>query len=263
MGLLDAFKGASTGNKAYRVHVQGNKLADEGKPREAEEKYREALALYAEAVRRGTVASNLLRGYNVLLMRTGHFDEAHDLMLKMEKMPGLKPDDQFNLRLQFSIWQWKRGEYDKAIATLRRAVNGGMNGLTYSTLGMYLVDQAKQSGDFEEALKFNEEALDYDDEDAATLDNMGQLYEAMSRAEGEKGGERAAGYRQKAMDFYKKAHKARPRQITTLYYLARMYHEDGQDDKARALLANRDSLYVSAVCPVSRDQLYALAEEIG
>ena len=136
-----------------------------------------------------------------------------------------------------------------------------MNGMVYGTLGMFLVDQARVTGDFEEAMQFNREALDYDDEDGAVLDNMGQLYEQMSEAEGN--GEKAAEYRAQALKYYKKAHKCKPRQITTIYYLARMLHADGDDAGARKLLAVRDTLYISAICPVTAEMMETLAKEIG
>ena len=73
-----------------------------------------------------------------------------------------------------------------------------MNGSIYGTLGMYWVDKARQTGEFGPALEFNRQAMDYDDEDAATLDNMAQLHEAMAEAEKDK--EKADKYMQKFMD---------------------------------------------------------------
>jgi len=261
MGIFDTAKAAVSGNKAYRTHVSGNEAANAGKPEEARQKYREALRLYEESVRLGNVVTKTLDGYAVLLLREGEFDKSRDLIQRMSKMKTLSKDDWFQLRIQYSIYQWKMGELDKAIETIGRAADYKMNGTVYSTLGMYWVDKAKQTGDFQAALDFNLQALDYDDEDAATLDNLGQLYEAMSRAEGD--GEKAAEYRAKAIDFYKKAHKQKPRQITTLYYLARLYHEDGDDARARKLLEIKDTLYFSAICPVTREDMEALAKQIG
>ncbi|MBQ8109089.1 MAG: tetratricopeptide repeat protein [Clostridia bacterium] len=261
MGLFDAVKAATSGNKAYRTHVNGNELANSGKPEEAKAKYQEALKLYEESIRLGNVAAKILEGYAILLLREGEFDKARDLMQRMAKMKTLTKDDWFQLRIQYAIWEWKVGELDKAIETIGRAADYKLNGTVYSTLGMFWVDKAKQTGDFKPALDFNERALDYDDEDAATLDNMGQLYEAMAGAEGE--GEKAADYRAKALDFFKRAHKQKPRQITTLYYLARMYHQNGDDKRARELLSIRNTLYFSAICPVTRQQMEALAQEAG
>ncbi len=261
MGLFDGAKGALSGNKAYKLHVDGNKLAGEGKLAEAGEKYQAALRLYGEAVGYGSAPPKILQGYTVLLLRMGEFDRAKALMLDMNRMKNLSDDDRFQLRLHYAILQWRTGELDKAFETIGRAAAQHMNGTVYSTLGMFWVDKARQTGDFRPALEFNLKALDYDDEDAATLDNMGQLYEAMSEAEDD--GELARTYRAKALEYYEKAHEQRPRQITTLYCLARMCHRDGDDARARELLSVRDSLYFSALCPVTRQMMDELAAQVG
>lgn len=261
MGLIDTAKAAVNGNRAYRMHVDANKLANEGKPDEARKKYREALRLYGEAVRSGNVAQNILQGYAVLLMREGEFDKARDLMKDMSRMKSLSKDDWFQLRLQYSIYEWKTGQIDAAIETIGRAGAYKMNGTVYGTLGMFWVDKARQTGDYQAALDFNLKALDYDDEDAATLDNLGQLYEAMAEAEGP--GEKADAYRDQAIEYYRRAYHQKPRQITTLYYLARLFHQKGDDTRARKLLSGRETLYFSAVCPVTREMMDALAREVG
>lgn len=259
MGLFNAAKAAFTGNKAYRAHVDGNKLAGEGKRQEAAEKYQTALKLYGEAMQSDGIPQNIQRAYAVLLMREGEFEKAGALMQQISKMKNLSKDDWFELRIDYSIYLWKTGQLDKAIETIGRAADYRMNGMVYGTLGMYWVEKARQTHEYREALDFNMKALDYDDEDPSTLDNLGQLYEIMSREPGEK----AAEYRAEAMKYYKLAHKAKPRQTTTIYYLARLFHEDGADDKARKLLSVRDSLYISAICPVTPDMMEALAKEVG
>ena len=260
MGLFDTAKATFTGNKAYRAHVDGNKLAGEGKRQEAAEKYQTALRLYEEAMAGGgAVAQNIQRAYAVLLMREGDFEKAGELMQQISKQKPMSKDDWFELRIDYSIYLWKTGQLDKAIETIGRAADYKMNGMVYGTLGMYWVEKARQTHEYEAALDFNMKALDYDDEDPSTLDNLGQLYEIMSGD----GGEKAAEYRAEAIKYYKLAHKAKPRQTTTLYYLARLYHQDGADDKARKLLADRDSLYISAICPVTKEMMDALAREIG
>ena len=261
MGLFDTAKAAINGNKAYRLHVDANKLAGEGKVAQAKEKYQAALKLYGEAARQGSLAPNIMQAYAVLLMRENEFEKARELMEALSRNKSLSDADWVQLRLQYSIYLWHTGQLDRAIETVQRAAAKGMNGSIYGTLGMYWVDKAKQTGEFGPALEFNRQAMDYDDEDAATLDNMGQLYEAMAQAEG--AGEQAKAYRARARDYYKKALKQKPRQITTIYYLARMLHQDGDDTGARKLLSVKDTLYISAVCPVTREMIESLAAEIG
>ena len=261
MGFFDAAKAAYNGNRAYRLHVDANKLAGEGKVTEAKEKYQAALKLYDEAMRQGNAAPNIMQAYALLLMREGDFDRARELMEHMSRMKGLSDADWVQLRIQYSICLWHAGELDRAIETIGRAAAKGMNGSIYGTLGMYWVDKARQTGEFGPALEFNRQALDYDDEDAATLDNLGQLHEAMAQAEAD--GAKAAEYRAQALKYYKRAHAQKPHQITTIYYMARMLHRDGDDAGARELLASRDSLYISAICPVTRQMLDELAHEVA
>lgn len=261
MGFFDAAKATVKGNKAYQMHAAANKLTDEGKVSEARSRYTEALKLYAEAVEAGCNRANILQGYAILLMREGELEKAREIMLKIEKIKGLTANDWFHLRLNYSIYQWKTGKLDKAIETIRRAAGDKMNSAVYTTLGMFLVDEARETRDFEKALAFNMEALEYDDEDAATLDNLGQLYLAMETAEADR--DKAKEYRDKARKYFEKAHEEKPRQITTIYYLARMYHEDGEDERAREVLKDVDTIYFSAICPVSRQDMRALSAEVG
>ena len=264
MGFLDGTKAKLKANRAYQAHIKANQAADAGHIADAKQKYAEALSMYEEARQLGCKRANILQAYAVLLMREGQLDKAREVMLEIEKIKGLTADDWFNLRLNYSICQWKLGQLDKAIETVRRAGRERMSGGIYNTLGMFLVDKAQQTGDFEEALAFNLEALEYDDEDPATLDNLGQLYGLMAQSESEKGNaDQAADYRKKARDYMLKAHKLKPRQITTIYYLAQMCREDGEIDRARALVNSASDIYFSALCPVSRERMDALAAELA
>ena len=264
MGFFDKAKGAVAARKAFQTYQAAVELANKDQPEAAKEKYRSALDQYAEAVRLGGATVNALLSYSLLLTREGEFEKAKALMQQIGAIPGLPDNSRFQLRIQYSILLWKLGKLDDAIATIGRAAEKKMNGTVYGTLGMYLVDKANATGDYDEAIAFMDKALDYDDEDADTLDNVGQLKEGMSRlcaGKGEK--ERAEALRREAVAYYEKAHERKPRQITTIYYLARLYFEDGERAKAAALVKDADKLYYSAVCPVSREQMETLKKQIG
>ena len=70
--------------------------------------------------------------------------------------------------------------------------------------------------EIDKALQYNLEALDYDDEDAVTLDNLGQLYY------------RVIGDKVKAKEYFDKAHEIKPGQIDTLYFLAQYDLAEGK-----------------------------------
>ena len=82
------------------------------------------------------------------------------------------------------------------------------------------------------------------------LDNLGQLYYAMGETD-------------KAYDYFKRAFEQKPSQVPTLYFIAKMNHEKGDDEKARGFIQKCLEGNFSALCSISREQAQALADEIG
>ncbi|MGI6173182.1 MAG: tetratricopeptide repeat protein [Christensenellales bacterium] len=230
-----------TGRKAYKLHIEGNQLSDKQEYERAQEKHLAAAELYQKAVDGGMNKAVILMAYGVLLLRFGRYSEAREIMLRVEKMPNLKKDEKKQLRLNYAICLWKMGELDRAIEQMKYASGDGKNSMIYGSLGYMLIEKARQTGDFTEAEAFNLEALDYDDEDAVVLDNLGQMYLSM-------------GDREKAFDFFKRAHEEKPSQVDTLYYLSRLYAEDGEIETAKKMLTRALSGNYSALCTTTREQ---------
>lgn len=264
MGLFSKVTGKFKANKAVRNHAAGNKASDRGQISEAKRFFSESMKLYNEAYDSGFRSSNFMQSYAILLMREGEIEKARNVFLEVQNIKGLSKDDWYNLRVNFSICQWKMGQLDKAIETVGHAAREKMGSLVYNTLGMYLVDKARETGETEEALEFNMKAMDYDDDDGATLDNVGQLYMVMAEIEKSKGDlEKAAEYTAKARSLMEKAHENKPRQITTIYYLASLMLDAGEIEEAREMVHNADDIYFTALCPITRAMMDELAEKIG
>ena len=264
MGLFSGAKAQMDAQKAYRTHISANRFYNDGKLEQAKAKYDQALELYARAYAEGIEKPAIRLGYAILLMRLGEFDKAGEVMQGMRLMKNMTDSDWFDLRMNYSIYLWKTGRLDDAIATIDRAAKIKMNAGVYTTKGMFLVDQARETGDFSAVQAFNEEAMGYDDEDGGVLDNVGAMYEAMmDKAIAEGDAARAAEYRKLAKENYAKAHEAKPRQITTIYALAKLCHEDGEDARAREVMEDTDSLLFSAVCPVSQEMMETLKAQVG
>lgn len=264
MGLFDKAQGKLKANLAIKNHHNGNQLSDKAQLTEAKARYNEALKLYNEAYDLGFRSCNYLQSFAILLMREGDIERARSILLETQNIKGLAKDDWHNLRVNYSICQWKMGLIDKAIETIGHAAREKMNSSVYNTLGMYLVDKARETGETAEAMEFLGKAMEYDDEDAATLDNLGQLYLIMSDSEKANGdAAKAAEYTKKARKAFEQAHENKPRQITTIYFLAKLMLEAGEIDKAREMVHKADTIYFSALCSVSRKEMDALAEKIG
>ena len=249
MGFLDKFKAENAGRRAYGLHVTGNRLYDSGKTSEAKAKHEEALRLYEEALKGGCDKVAYVMAYGVLLLRFSRFDEARAMFLKAESTPGITKPEKSQLRINFAICEWKLGHLDSAISQLKISMSEAATGMIYGSLGYILIEKARQTGDFTEAVEFNQKALDYDDEDPVVLDNLGQLSLAM-------------GDKEKAFDYFTRAHELKPRQVDTLYYLARLTAEKGDRKSAIDYLESALDGNYSALCTTTRQQALELKAEL-
>ena len=263
MGFFDDMKANRLGQKAYSEHVAGNDLIKRGKPQEAEAKFDSAAQLYQEAFDAGCRKVGTLMSWSVLLMRCGEFEKAREVMKEAAKDKSMNEDTHFELRVNYSICLWRLGLLDDAIMTIRYAGKHAKNGSYYSSLGTYLVEKSAQTGEFEETKALLDEAMEYDDEDAATLDNLGEYYRLRSKAAKNAGdAEAAKELRAQSKDAYERAHEQRPGQITTLYALAKFAQEDGEIDKARDYIDRAIARSGSKMCPISAETLKAFRAEL-
>lgn len=228
----------------------------------------QAKKLYEEAIDRGLMSARPMLGYAILLIREGSYDKAMPLLIKAQKCPDLTPDQKSQLFVDYAACLMKKGELDKAIHLLEKQHNRAPIGLTYQTLGyMYVekysgakpvaeaapekaaeapempenadteasaeaaeeqmkvktqedIDREWQEG-IDKMFAFIQESVDYDDEDPICLDNLGQAYY------------RVTGEKDKAKEWFEKAHAEKDSQIDTLWFLSRYDLEAG--DKAAAI----------------------------
>ena len=234
----------------------------------------QAKKLYEEAIDKGLMSARPMLGYAILLIREGSYDKAMPLLIKAQKCPDLTPDQKSQLFVDYAACLMKKGELDKAIHLLEKQHNRAPIGLTYQTLGyMYVekysgakpvaeaepekaaealempdteasteaaeeqpkvktqedIDREWQEG-IDKMFAFIQESVDYDDEDPVCLDNLGQAYY------------RVTGEKDKAKEWFEKAHAEKDSQIDTLWFLSRYGRQGSGDCKAgkgagRALLS--------------------------
>ena len=247
MGFLATIKA----QQAMRAHRKGD--------------LEQAKKLYEEAIDKGLMSARPMLGYAILLIREGSYDKAMPLLIKAQKCPDLTPDQKSQLFVDYAACLMKKGELDKAIHLLEKQHNRAPIGLTYQTLGyMYVekysgakpvaeatpekaaeapempdteasteaaeeqpkvktqedIDREWQEG-IDKMFAFIQESVDYDDEDPVCLDNLGQAYY------------RVTGEKDKAKEWFEKAHAEKDSQIDTLWFLSRYDLEAG--DKAAAI----------------------------
>ncbi|MDO4838030.1 MAG: tetratricopeptide repeat protein [Clostridia bacterium] len=214
---------------------------------QGKKKMEEAKAKYAEAYAEGMDQPRLLLAYAVLLIRDNEFQKAKELLAKMQKSP-MSPDQKNQMYMDYAVCCYKLGDLAKAVNLLEKQHRRQHSGLVYETLGYlyaeqfdpankaaflaqpHVVEVDDRFGDeapeidpeqaWEEgkqkALAFNQEAVEYDDEDSVSLDNLGQTYY------------RVLGDKETALTWFTKALEQKPGQIDTLWFLSR-YDVDSKD----------------------------------
>lgn len=201
MGFLTVFKA----QKARKAHQDG--------------RTEEAMKLYQEVLDEGNRDPAIILPYSVLLIRNGDYSKARQLLVDNQKLP-MKPEQKNQLFVNYAACVYKMGELEKGISLLERQHQKQPSGMIYETLGYLYIE----AGDAEKALAYNLEALEYDDEDSITLDNLGQLYY------------RLLGDKETAKGYFEKALEAKPNQIDTLYFLSQYDLEAGDNEAAREKL---------------------------
>ena len=201
MGIMDGFKA----RRALTAHRKGQ--------------VDQARAAYEELYQGGFVSAAYMLPYCVLLLREGgesNFIKVKEILKKAEKAADLDASRRQELLMDYAVAQYKLGEMEKAIQLLEASHRKGACGLTYQALGFLYIE----AGNKEKALSYNQEALDYDDEDAVVLDNMGQTYY------------RLLGDKETAKQYFDKAIAIKDSQIDTLYFLAQYDLEAGDRQAA-------------------------------
>jgi len=207
-------------NQAYRLHVKGDVEGAE--------------ALYAQACAEGLNAPKLLLAYAVLLLRTGDYERCVQVLRKAEKAPGATPDQKAQIIQHYAVALWKMGQQDRALEWLWQLFHKQKTGALYGVLGFLLIEKAagmKAGGEAtvtaadceaakDKAVAFNREAVEYDEDDAVCLDNLGQ---ACHRLLGDKA---------EARTYFERALERKPNAIDTNYFLAQYDLEAGRTAEA-------------------------------
>lgn len=227
MGIMTVFKARSASAKYSKGDVEG------------------AMQLYKEAMDEGLKDLRYILTYSVLLIRNGSYQEARDLLVKVQKYP-MSDDQKRQLFVNYASCVYKMGEIEKGIELLERMHQKQPSGIIYETLGYLYVE----AGDAEKALPFNLEAVEYDEEDPICLDNLAQTYY------------RIVGDKEKAKEYFLKAIEVKPGQIDTLYFLAQYDIEAGDKAAAKEKLEKALEGRFSPLNYVSREKVEELIKSL-
>ncbi|MGG5460787.1 tetratricopeptide repeat protein [Clostridium sp. B9] len=193
--------------KPYLLAYKGN-LAFKNGERE------KALELYRKSCSYKNVSDSIKLQYAYLTLYLGNLEEASKLLaaIDYEKLPE-------RLRASYTMTEslitWKNGNLKEAIEKLKTLHTEYENTTVYETLGYFLV----LDKDYNEALKYNLLAYEYDADNSVIMDNLAQSYYF-------------TGDKEKAKEIYNKLLEQEPSMPEPYYFYGLILKDEGNVEGA-------------------------------
>ena len=95
-----------------------------------------AKKLFEEALAAGLKDPRSILSYTVLLLRSGEYQRARELLVEHQKSPLLNAESRRQLYVNYAVCVYKLGDTDKAIRVLEGQQQAGTYGLDLSDAGV-------------------------------------------------------------------------------------------------------------------------------
>jgi len=223
--------GNINGFLGYLFHIRGN--------------LEKARRYYGIGMEKDMTNPSFKLAYGVALLKSGEFEKARDVFRDVLLNRGYKESTRNMAKINLSLAYWKLGEIDTAVEMLSELHRRQRNSRIYAALGYLLIEK----GDLKEALEFNLEALDYDDEDPVILDNLGQTYYRMGNID-------------EARKYFLKAESLKADQAVTLYHLGCIYQQEGDYETAKEKLLKALDCNIGTLTTINREDIEKRLTEI-
>lgn len=182
--------------------------------------------------------------YGYLLLKTGHPDEAEQVLDSLlKKKPG--KEDELYIKSNLALVYWKKGRLDEAVSALEEVIAEFKTTTIYGSLGYLLM----LKGDLDRALEFNLEAYDYNNTNAIILDNLAQNYFLK-------------GMYDESAEIHEKLLDQKPTFPEAFYNYALLFIELGQKDKALEMLGKAQNAKFSYLSDITPEMISAKLAEV-
>lgn len=207
-----------------------------------------ALMWYKKAYDTGRTKVEMKTSYAYLLMRTGHADEAEQILDTIIRVKGLKPEKRNLAKRQRCMVYYKQGRLDEAIEEAEELYADGEyeNTTLYGMLGYF---KLLRGDDINETLAFCEKAYAYNKEDRDITDNLSICYYRLGRYE-------------EAETLSDKVIEKAPQFLDGYYHGAQIAVKLGKYDKASEYMEKISECKRTTMTTVSEEEVEALRQEI-
>lgn len=209
--------------------------------------FEESKKWYKKAYDTGRAKINIKISYAYILLRTGDTDEAEDVLNRIIRVKGVKPENKLKAKQQRCMVYFKQGRLDEALEEAYEIYDNGnyKNTTLYGMLGYfkYLHD------DIDEALRFCLEAYEYNSDDRDITDNLSLCYYKKGEYE-------------KAKELSDKIISSNPQFVEAYYHGAQIAVKCGNYDTAKEYLEKIPGCRWSNMTTVTHEVVEELKKEV-
>ncbi|MCI5604957.1 MAG: tetratricopeptide repeat protein [Clostridia bacterium] len=220
--------------------IKGNKAYQEGDFEESKKWFKKSYDTKRAKV-------NTRVSYAYILMRTGDFETAEQILNSIIRAKGVKPEQKNNAKQQRCMVYFKQGKLEEALEEAYEIFDNGnyKNTMLYGMLGYfkYLHDAP------EDALKFCLEAYEYNSDDRDITDNLSLCYYKLGDYE-------------KAREYSDKIIAENPQFVEAYYHGAQIAVKCGDYATAKEYLDKIPSCRWSQMTTVTQEEVDSLAREV-
>lgn len=186
----------------------------------------------------GTTKPQYLTAYGALLMQKCNYEKCLEVYERAIKHTPEESGFWPSIKCSMITCKYKLGQMDNALEEVAKLYDEYKSSTVYMLYGYLLM----KSGELEKALEVNLEGYDYDQEDAAICDNLGQNYYLMENYE-------------EAKKYFDKALRIKFNMVDSCYFLADIFLMEEHYQKAFDLLEEAMEAPFSALTTVTREQI--------
>ena len=211
--------------------------------------FKESKRNYKKAMDTGRAKLQIRLNYVYVLMRTGDFDEAENLLNPVIRVSRLKKEEYRNMaKQQRCMIYYKTGRLDEAIEDAEEMFNDGYKNTTmYAMLGFFKLLTNKN---LNEVTRFCEEAYEYNDEDRDIRDNLSICYYRQGKYE-------------KAKELSDKIIEESPLFVEAYYHGAQIAEAMGDYQRGLELLEHVKDCRRSHMTTVSEEEVEKLRQRLA
>ncbi len=230
-------------------------------------KEKAAMPFYQAAMAMGTSNTNIMAAYGLLLLKDFKPEEALSIF---EKAKGTTSHFLLHKTLNgnIALCHWKMGDVEHAINDYLDMLyypdlepitdfsednleeGTGKNANFYTQDFVTLAYLYSLIGKMDEAVYFSKVAMSIKGDYAPAYDNLGQF-------------EYLAGHMDTAKDYFKQALDIRPEMNDSLFFMAKIYHEEGNDNEARSYMNRMNFDKLNGLSTITLEEAEALNKMIG